>query len=484
MKNLRTIFILFIALALAACANIAPITTPLPSTATIFPPTQKIAPTNTRAQNTATALRSTATTIPVTDTLASPTRTPTSAATAMPATRTPIPIAGLPGETLADWETFVASLASGADAQARVNDFWNTVTQARRVPLVLNDAVIFLYKGDAASVLWRGDFSFWQLGKGIDGTRVGETDLWYGVAKFPRDSRTEYEILLNGTQAINDPANPRKHKSAFGYNSILAMPEFQVTDFSKRRANVPQGTLTDWTRIESQAWGAPLNYRVYTPPNYESLENLPVVYITDGNDFSDPKMSGTPAIIDNLIAAEKISPLIAVFIDARNPNNLRDNQREKQFLARPEDFAAFIATELVPHIDATYHTDASRSGRTLMGVSYGGAFTTYAGLRYQDVFGRLAIFSPAYWVYQSQVAAGAPRMSAFVNKALETRGGAPLKIFLSGGVPGWDVGDLKPMAERFRKHGDAVEIFHSQEGHSWSAWSGLTDEMLEYLFGE
>ncbi len=481
----RVLIFLFAIVLCAACSNTTLTATTPPLTATAIPLAETIAPTNTRAQHTATPIPPTATEIPPTATNIPPsaTATPPPAATNIAAAPTLAPIAQLSAQTRAGWEEFVASIAAEepARAQARVDELWKDLVNKRRVPLALNDGAIFLYKGDAASVAFRGDFSFWQLGKGIEGARVGQTDLWYGVANFPRDSRTEYEIVLNGSRAIRDPANPKQHKGGFGYNSIFAMPDFRVTDFSTPRQEIPHGALSDWIRIDSKAWSAPINYRVYTPPNYDALEKLPVLYVTDGNDYSDPEMGGTQTIIDNLIADEKIVPLIAVFIDARNPNNLKDNQREIQFLARPEDFAGFITSELVPTIDAQYRTNATREGRTLLGVSYGGAFTTYAGLRFQDVFGNLAIYSPAYWVFQSQVAAGAPRMSAFVEKALATRG-TPLKIFLSAGISGWDVGDMQPWAKRFRERGDAVELYPFREGHSWSAWSGFTDEMLEYFF--
>ncbi len=483
----RFSILFFAALLFTACANITTPTTLLPT------PTQNktvatattSAPTATKIQPTATRLTATPTRVPPTITPVPPTATQAlvPSATNVSAPPTLAPISQLSVQTRAGWEQFVANVQGDANAQARVDELWNELVNKRRVPLALNDGAIFLYKGDASSVAFRGDFSYWQLGKPIEGERVGQTDLWYGIANFPRDSRTEYEIFLNGTRAISDPANPRKHKGGFGYNSIFAMPDFRVTDFSTPRQDIPHGALTDWIRVESKAWGAPLNYRVYTPPNYDALGKLPVLYITDGNDYSDPEMGGTQTIIDNLIADEKIVPLIAVFIDARVPDNLKKNQRETQFLARPENFAEFIAAELVPTIDAQYRTNATREGRTLMGVSFGGAFTTYAGLRYQEVFGNLAIYSPAYWVFQTEVAAGAPRMNAFVEKAFAARG-TPLKIFLSAGITGWDVGDMQPWAKRFRERGDTVQLFQFREGHSWSAWSGFTDEMLEYFYGK
>jgi enterochelin esterase-like enzyme len=200
--------------------------------------------------------------------------------------------------------------------------------------------------------------------------------------------------------------------------------------------------------------------------------------------------------------------MLVVFIDAREPGNPDNNMRETQFLAQPEKFSEFIVSELVKYIDAAHRTQTTPDARGLVGTSYGGVFTTYAGLRYPEVFGKLAIFSPAYWVLENpdgsgnaDYAAGARRMNEFVQNQLATKvattpestsvattpettrvGTTASKIFMSAGIPNWDVGDLEFMAAPLRARGDTVQVFQVQEGHSWGAWSGLTDEMLEYLF--
>ena len=41
-------------------------------------------------------------------------------------------------------------------------------------------------------------------------------------------------------------------------------------------------TLTSDIRITSEVLGYDLQYRVYLPDGYESLQDLPVLYVTDG----------------------------------------------------------------------------------------------------------------------------------------------------------------------------------------------------------
>lgn len=441
----------------------------------------------TRAQNTAAPTHTTAptATASATPTLLPPTQTPT-------ATRVPkaSPTPDNFPQTLEAWEQTVNEIAASGAAQTQVNALWEQLTRAQRIPLTTQNGVVFLYRGDAASVYWHGDFSFWGKQGSIAGQRVPGTDLWYGTAKFPQDSRTDYQIVLNDSQEILDPANPRRRNDGLDVNNILTMPQFQITDETRRRKDVPQGAVTDWITFDSQVMGQAVNYRVYTPPNYDALEKLPVLYVTDGERFAPDNIGAMNAVLDNLIAAKRIMPVIAVYIDERDPRAPQTNRRVNDFLVTPEKFAQFLTQELVPTIDAQYRTRASRDARVLVGASFGGVFGTYAALRYPDVFGNLAAFSPAYWVLEnpSAGATGAGRMNDFITRAYNCGKSdvacpaSPQKFFYSSGIPGWDVGDLNPRAERLRARGDTVQIFTTQEGHNWGTWAGLTDEMLEYFF--
>lgn len=398
-----------------------------------------------------------------------------------------------PATTLAVWQKRLNDLAARADAQAEADRVWEELVGNRRVPLVLDDAVLFMYKGAATSVAWRGDFSGWEFGPAVVGKRVGRTDLWYGVTTLPRDSRTEYKVYVNGKEQL-DAANPEVKTGGLGDNSVLKMPDYRVTDETTRRPGVPTGKVTESILFPSKAMGYGINYRVYTPRGYETLKDLPVLYVTDGNDFGDERIGGMPAALDNLIAAGRIRPAIAVFLDARDPNPPNANRREIEFLVRPEDYAKFLTAELIPKIDGEYRTDARREGRAIVGTSYGGVFATYAALRYPEVFGKLAAFSPAYWVLSNpggvaaDRAAGGRRMNTLIQSQLQCgKAGKPacggaLKVFMSTGIVKWDVGDLTFMARPLRARGDAVEVMQVQEGHNWGAWAGETDEMLEYLF--
>lgn len=401
--------------------------------------------------------------------------------------------------TLQDLQAVLREIATASpeDAQARAEDLWNYLASAGRVPLILGEQVVFFYRGEAEQVNWRGAFNSWGE-PGLRGIRLGSTDLWSALIEVPPASRLEYKIVLNGDEWIVDPANPDTEVSGLtGENSVLTLPGFTVTDESLPQAGAAAGSLTPDLTLDSRALGYEVNYRVYTPSGYAGLDHLPVLYVLDGNDFVDERMGALASILDNLITDGRIRPLLAVFIDSREPGDPQHNRREDEFLVRPEEHARFVADELVPAIDGAYRTDPRPEARGIVGVSYGGLSAIYIACVRSDVFHDLAALSPSMWVLEApqylpdplQIA-GSQEMVAPVNAAAECGEGTgfpcprlPLRVFLSAGVPAWDVGEFDPLVEVLEEQGYPVEFRSVSEGHTWSHWRGVSDEMLVFFFG-
>ena len=381
--------------------------------------------------------------------------------------------------------------APAAEAQERADELWRTLVKSKRVPLVLGTQVIFLYKGDAEQVSWSGSFNY-ELNPGLVGVRVGTTDLWVAYMEVPLASRLQYKIILNGKDWIADPVNPNTSMSGVtGVNSVVTLPSFTVTDERNTRSDIKHGTVTKALSIDSKALGYTVNYWVYTPVGYKNLDRLPVIYALDGNDFKDERMGALPNVLDNMIADGRIEPLIAVFVDAREPGNPQHNRREEEFLAHPIEHATFIADELVAEIDRSYRTDPQPDARLITGVSYGGLSAAFIASSRSDVFHNLAAFSPtSEHVTDPKMIEGLQTMAPALNTVVECGPATeyscprfPLKIFFAWGIPSWDVGDLSGTISDLQRTSYPVEFHQVQEGHSWDNWRGLSDEMLIYFFG-
>jgi enterochelin esterase-like enzyme len=403
-------------------------------------------------------------------------------------------------ESFNDLQRIFKKIASAepVKAQTIADDLYQTLASNQQTPWTSGKKVIFFYKGQAEQVDWRGSFNNWSV-PGLVGSRIGETDLWIAYTELPEASRAEYKIVLNNKDLVVDSANPNTTFNGMtGINNVVALPGFSVTDESKKRINVAQGALTGDMSLDSQALGYTVNYRVYTPADYENLDSLPVLYVLDGNDFVDERMGALPTILDNMIADKRIRPVIAVFVDAREPGNPQHNRREDEFLVHPIEHARFIADELVPEIDRSYRTATDPESRLITGVSYGGLSAYFIAALRSDVFHNLAAFSPSLWVLDSpqyltspEHVEGSKQMLPAVNEEATACGGdtgfecprLPIKIFLTVGLEGWDVGDFGGLVSKMKQQGYPVEFQKVREGHTWDHWRGLSDEMLNYFFG-
>jgi len=130
-----------------------------------------------------------------------------------------------------------------------------------------------------------------------------------------------------------------------------------------------KGTLSDNVRIESKELNYALQYRVYTPDGVKSTDKLPTLYVADGQWYLS---AGNMAkVLDDEISSGRIEPIIAIFVDNRNPDDLSENRRNQQFFCN-KDYVSFYQKELLPTIDENYPTSNHREDRVIQGLSIGG----------------------------------------------------------------------------------------------------------------
>lgn len=226
-------------------------------------------------------------------------------------------------------------------------------------------------------------------------------------------------------------------------------------------------TLTDNIRISSDPLGYDLQYRVYLPEGYESLENLPVLYVTDGQGYI--KRGRMPVVLDRLIRAERIEPVIAVFVDPRDPDDSDINRRNRQFLCNP-DYFRFFTDELIPRIERTFPAASEREKRTILGLSFGGLNSACFGLMGYKIFSGIGMHSPANHAV--------PGLLPGYEKAPTL----PLKIFLSTGEPDDNTTSNRRFRTLLKDKGYELKYIEVPEGHNWDNWKPLIDDVLLYFY--
>lgn len=365
-----------------------------------------------------------------------------------------------------DTLSVLSAIAVTSERNARLTTFWNGLKTQNQIPFKIGNQVAFLYRGTASTVAVAGDFtSFWS--KSVNLTKVGVSDIWIYETVFPLEARLDYQLIVNSSWML-DPNNPFKQMGGYGYNSEIRMPDYKPSEWVTLKPGISRGKFGSNIKINSTNLGYSVNYRVYTPAGYDSLSNLPVIYVTDGHEYSNDAMGSMIIVLDNLIAMKKIKPVMAVFIDPRNTSS-GDNRRMTEYNCN-DKYTAFVCDELVPSVDGAYKTKNEPKSRAILGTSMGGLISAWFGGTRSDKFRLIGINSPAFW-YNSAV------YNPFKGEKL------PLKIIMTTGV----INDTEPEARLmettyFKAKGYEYSFLEVNESHSWGNWRALLDDVLIYFW--
>ena len=135
-----------------------------------------------------------------------------------------------------------------------------------------------------------------------------------------------------------------------------------------------------------------VGYYIYIPDSYhQDLEKKfrTVYYLHGGRPGNESRSVIITNVIHDLLSNSEIDPALYVFVNGGELSHY--NSKEKHSYG--EDI--FIK-ELIPHIDNTYRTLASRSGRGLEGFSQGGRGATRYMFKYPEIFSTVAAGGGSY----------------------------------------------------------------------------------------
>lgn len=352
------------------------------------------------------------------------------------------------------------------EAQSASPAFLERIGKAEHSPLVEDGQVTFIYRGKAKRVEVVGDFTSWSPRRMVLRDVAG-TDVKYLTMKFDGDARVEYKLIADG-EWTNDPLSERKLDNGVGgFNNFFTMPAYRPSVLAEAKWDL-RGTIEKLDAPTSVLEGGKRKIQVYLPPAYaRGSERFPVLYLQDGSEYVTRARAAV--IADQLIAEGRVAPFIIVFVDPVN--------RFKEYWAN-DRFAAFMATELVPFIDARYRTRTTRDARALMGASLGGVISVWTALKYGDVFARVAGQSTAFQIDDERVVT---TLAALDETARAAR---PLKFY-------FDVGMLEPIWKVNRRvrvmlagKGYPVVYRESAAGHNWTNWRDQLADALTSVWAD
>lgn len=236
-------------------------------------------------------------------------------------------------------------------------------------------------------------------------TRFLRTRLFFASEIVPTDARYSYSfaeirtrfagpngmVMVSEDAFASDSLNP----DTVAGRSVLTMPAAVPQTYSTRRDSVAKGTLKPAT-FKSDALHEDRDLTIYTPPGYDGTKACDLLIVFDGSIYGGGPESWTrvptPTILDNLIAAGKINPTIAVLVPEANfPQRNRD-------LTGYKPFADFIGAELVAWMREHYHINAGADHVVVAGSSFGGFSASYCAFMHPEAIGNVLSQSGSYWL--------------------------------------------------------------------------------------
>jgi enterochelin esterase-like enzyme len=297
------------------------------------------------------------------------------------------------------------------------------------------------------------------------------TGVWSYTTPLPSGTFT-YGFYVNctstppglaGCTELSDPSNPPWNTSGSVEPTsqvyVPSDPHFGTLDLSWQAPNQhPHGTLLDVSYPDPQSTNPVGSHplAVYLPPGYNQRNApYPTLYLSHGgggNEVDWTTQGAANSILDNLITAKEIQPMVVVMT---NFNNLGCTFFDASC------YALDVKNYVIPYVNAHFNVSQNPDERAFAGLSLGGLMANYLLFNDTTLFG--------YYGSWSIGSLGAPPASSplWQNPALHTRLGIQLGggIFDSLTVPG-----INSYETTLETNGIPFTTDMVTGGHEWYTW--------------
>ena len=353
-----------------------------------------------------------------------------------------------------------------ADPAAKAAAIERYIDARGGTPIVEQNArlVFFVQDVDGRTPRIVGDFNNWATTpQGYDATagtptRIEGTPWSFLEGSAFANARLEY-VLLFEKETRPDPKNPHTVRTFAGPRSEVRMPFWTAPAEVEGKAEVAEGKVTQ-EAFESRTLKGTRRVWTYLPAGYEASADLyPTVYFLDGGNYAD--WMQVPSVLDQLIAAKTIPPIIAVFVEP--------GSRQEEYSRNPA-WRTFMARELVPVIDQRHRTFAAPDHRVIFGSSLGAYGAVDLAVENPDVFGLCAAIAPP-----------AQASTLLTNQTQGVRAIQGVRFFVLGAVYDTDVNGARTLRSALDEERADVTYVEVPEGHAAETFRGRIDDALKHL---
>jgi enterochelin esterase family protein len=376
---------------------------------------------------------------------------------------------------------------------------WALAQTPYRSPEVnANRTITFRYFAPAAkSVTVAGELG----GQTLTLTRDA-AGLWSATSAPLAPDIYTYAFNVDGVVAL-DPqnANTKYGYSFFGPVSIVQVPGDGPAFYDIKP--VPQGAVRIQPYVSKSLGGLGRTVWIYTPPNYDTGGNFPVLYLLHGGGDIESgwtMIGRANTILDNLIAEGKVRPMVVVMPLGHAIQSFWTGPAK----AAPDPLAAVMASgnidaiirglmagdgkgglspvardildDVMPMVERTLKVSRRADDRAIAGLSMGGAQTINIAFNRPDLFRYVVLMSPAATSGVETLYPNVFRDSAKTNAQFKL-------LWLGVGKDDTLTGPGdKLFADTLTKAG-IRHTFNVTEGrHEWTVWRHYLRDVAPLLF--
>lgn len=166
-----------------------------------------------------------------------------------------------------------------------------------------------------------------------------------------------------------------------------------------------QSTASQQVTTDSLIYNTSNEYRkiwIYLPKNYQnSGKTYKTLFMHDGQNVFDKTTSYSGEwMADESLDKINNNECIIIAIahgEGNRIDELTPFPNSKYGGGHADEYLIFLTQKVIPYINETYRTKLGVENTLIMGSSLGGLVSFYAGIKYPDIFGGIAAFSPSFW---------------------------------------------------------------------------------------
>ncbi|MFC5702444.1 alpha/beta hydrolase [Cohnella faecalis] len=321
-------------------------------------------------------------------------------------------------------------------------------------------------------------------------------------------------LLLSSTallQACNSKASESKGAAPTEQASKSNAPETSkasAPEPSKKPAAAPNplpsympenSTLLSKTnsvyrvKFDSAALNKEVRFNIYLPPNYDTAQTYPTLYLLHpliGSENSVLSATGISASADKLIADGKVNPLIIVapLLENSYGLNVTDEMAKSCSACTVGNYEDYLTKDLIGFVDGHFSTVKEKSGRYIGGFSAGGWAALYNAFTHPDLFSKVGGHSPYLPLDEWKEIYTTPELKKQRDPLLlaATADIKDLSVYLDSGEQDQYQGYISTEKLNGILQNKKVksEYHHFPGGHNQEYWDSQSDNLLTFYAGK